>query len=337
MANLSGLQKVAIVLSALEPEIAAELIKEFSDEQIAAITLEMNRFERIDTGLVDMVFEDLRMEMKESKGIIEYDNDNFRKLLEKAIGAEKSEEIIANVEEGSVFPTPFAQLKDISDDDFMRILAGEHSQTIALVLSYTDPDRAAKILSRLPTEFQAEIVMRIATIEPPPVSLLMKVNEVIMTKIKTESRRRKTPAKKKHKFASEILGNLEGAADRDVIEQISHRNPELAEEIKKLMFTFEDIVFVEDEAFRKVLTEIDNSVIALALKTASDEIQDKFFKNMSKRVGDTIREEKELLGPRLLSEVQGAQQQIVDAIKRMEAKGEQVVKKRGQAKEDKFV
>jgi len=337
MSPLSGLQKVAIVLSTLDPDTAAEIIKNFSEEQIAAITLEMGRFERVDNELVDMVFDELKTELKTSEGVIEYDNDNFRKLLEKAIGTEKSEEIIANVEDGAIFPSPFSQLKDLSDDDYMRLLAGEHPQTIALVLSYAEPDRASKVLSRLPTEFQAEIIMRVATLDPPPVSLLLKVNEVISTKIKTDGKRKKTPAKKKHKFASEILGNLEGTADKDVIEQISHKNPELADEIKKLMFTFSDIIYVEDEAFRKILTEIDNSIIALALKTANDEIQDKFFKNMSKRVGDTIREEKELLGPRLLSEVQGAQQQIVDAIKRLEAKGEPVVKKKGSGKEDKFV
>ena len=131
---------------------------------------------------------------------------------------------------------------------------------------------------------------------------------------------------------------MEGSADKSVIDQISSRNPELAEEIKKLLFTFDDVAYVQDEALRKILTEVDNNAIALALKTANTEIEEKFFKNMSKRVGDSVREVRDLLGPRLLSEVEAAQQQIVDAIKRLEAKGETVLKKKGaKGGVDKFV
>lgn len=180
--------------------------------------------------------------------------------------------------------------------------------------------------------------MRIATIEPPPTKLLLQVNEVVVSKIKSDDRRRKTPAKKKYKFASEIIGSMDGSADKNVIDQISYKNPELADEIKKLLFTFEDVVNVQDEALRKILTEIDNNVIALALKTANPEVEKKFFSNMSKRVGDSVREVKDLLGPRLLSEVESAQQQIVEAVKRLEAKGEAILKKKGaKGGADKFV
>jgi len=180
--------------------------------------------------------------------------------------------------------------------------------------------------------------MRIATMETPPTKLLLQVNEVVVSKIKSDDRRQKTPTKKKYKLASEIIGNMEGTADKNVIDQISYKNPELAEEIKKLLFTFDDIVNVQDEALRKILAEVDNNVIALALKTATPEIEEKFFKNMSKRVGDSVREVKDLLGPRLLSEVEAAQQQIVDAIKRLETKGEAVLKKKGaKGSVDKFV
>ncbi|MCF6149310.1 MAG: flagellar motor switch protein FliG [Candidatus Kuenenia sp.] len=337
--NLSGIQKAAIALSILDADAAAEIIKEFDENQIVAVSAEITRMEHVDNEIVDAVLEELRHEMKICGGLVEHDKNAFRKVLEKAIGADKSEDIIANVEQGVMLPTPFSNLKDVSDDEYMRLLIGEHPQTIALILSYTEAERASRLLSRFPLEAQSDIIMRIATIEPPPISLITKVNEVVMAKIKTEGRRRKTPAKKKHKFASEIIGGLEGGVDKDVIEQISRRNPELAEEIKKLMFTFEDMIYVQDEAFRKILTEVDINVIALALKTANEEIETKFFKNMSKRIGDTVREERELLGPRLLSEVQSAQLQIVEAVKRLEAKGENVIQKKGASsnKDDKLV
>ncbi|WP_347275066.1 flagellar motor switch protein FliG [Candidatus Kuenenia sp.] len=337
--NLSGIQKAAIALSILDPDVASEILKTFDENQIVAVSAEITRMENVDNEIVDAVLDELRQEMKLCGGLVEHDKNAFRKVLEKAIGADKSDDIIANVEQGVMLPTPFSNLKDVSDDEYMRLLIGEHPQTIALILSYTEPERASRLLSRFPLEAQSDIIMRIATLEPPPISLITKVNEVVMAKIKTEGRRRKTPAKKRHKFASEIIGGLEGGVDKDVIEQISRRNPELAEEIKKLMFTFDDMIYVNDEAFRKILTEVDINVIALALKTANEEVETKFFKNMSKRIGDTVREERELLGPRLLSEVQSAQLQIVEAVKRLEAKGENVVQKKGgsSGKDDKLV
>ncbi len=336
--ELSGVQKVAVILSTLDAETAASVIKEFNDEQIAAITAEMTQFDRIDKDIVENVLHDLSRELKSEEGIIKYDSGSFKKLLEKAIGTRKSEEILVSIEEGTIFPSPFFALKEASDEDLMRILIGEHPQTIALVLSYIDSQRSAKVLSQFPTELQADIIMRISTIEPPPLKLLMQVNEVVSSKVKNNDKRQKTPTKKKYKLASEIISGMEGSADKSVVDMISHKNPELADEIKKLLFTFEDVIYVQDEALRKILTEIDIGVIALALKTANEEIANKFFSNMSKRVGDSVREERDLLGPRLLSEVEAAQLQIVDAVKRLEAKGESVVKKKGtKGNVDKFV
>ncbi|MBI2471696.1 MAG: flagellar motor switch protein FliG [Planctomycetes bacterium] len=336
--KLTGIQKVAIILSTLDADTAANVIKEFDDEQIAAISGEMTKFDRIDKGLVETVLNDLSKELKFNNKAVKYDNNSFKKLLAKAVGAQKSEEILTSVEEGTLFPAPFYPLRESSEEELLRILVGEHPQTIALVLSYIDPQRAAKVLVQFPAELQADIIMRISTMEPPPLKLLYQVNEVVASKVKNEDRRQKTSAKKKYKLVSEIISGMEGPADKNVIDLISHKNPELADEIKKLLFTFEDVIYVQDDAFRKVLTEVDNGVIALALKTANEEIEKKFFSNMSKRVGDAVKEERELLGPRLLSEVEAAQQQIVEAIKRLEAKGESIVKKKGgKGSVDKFV
>ena len=336
--NLSGAQKVAIILSTLDADTAANVIKEFDDEQIALVSAEMAKFDHVDKKLIEGVLDDLSDELKSSKNFIKYDSGSFKKLLEKAIGPEKSGEIITSIEDGSLFPSPFHALRNVSDEEVLRLLVGEHPQTIALVLSYLDSQRSAKVLAQFPTELQADIIMRISTIEPPPLQLLIQVNDVVLSKTKSDERRQKTPTKKKYKLASEIIGSLEGAADKTVIDLISHKNPELADEIKKLLFTFEDVIYVQDEGFRKVLTEVDNGVIALALKTANAEIEKKFFSNMSKRVGDSVKEERDLLGPRLLSEVESAQQQIVEAIKRLEAKGESVIKKKGgKGSVDKFV
>lgn len=338
MKKLSGVQRVAVILSTLDADVAASVIKEFNDEQIAILTAEMSKIDRVDRELVEGVLGDLSHELKSSEGLVKYDSDSFKKLLQKAVGTEKSEAILTSIEDGSIFPAPFHVLRDVSIEELVRIIVGEHPQTIALILSYIDSQRAAKVLSQFPTELQAEIIMRISTMDSPPVKLLLQVHEVVGSKIKNDDRRQKVPAKKKYKLASEIIGSMEGSADKSVVDMINHKNPELADEIKKLLFTFEDVVHVQDEAFRKILTEIDNRVIALALKTANEEIEKKFFSNMSKRVGDSVKEERDLLGPKLLSEVEAAQQQVVEAVKRLEAKGESVVKKKGaKGSVDKFV
>lgn len=233
--GLSGIQKVAVILSTLDAETAASVIKEFNDEQIAAITAEMTQIERIDKNIVEGVLNELSSELKSDEGVIKYDSDSFKKLLEKAIGPEKSESILVSIEEGTIFPAPFYMLREANDEDLMRILVGEHPQTIALILSYIDSQRSAKVLSQFPTELQADIIMRISTMEPPPVKLLMQVHEVIASKIKNNDKRQKTPTKKKYKLASEIISSMEGSADKSVVDMISHKNPELADEIKKLL------------------------------------------------------------------------------------------------------
>ncbi|WP_169704019.1 hypothetical protein [Candidatus Kuenenia stuttgartiensis] len=170
--NLSGIQKAAIALSILDPDVASEILKTFDENQIVAVSAEITRMENVDNEIVDAVLDELRQEMKLCGGLVEHDKNAFRKILEKAIGTDKSDDIIANVEQGVMLPTPFSNLKDVSDDEYMRLLIGEHPQTIALILSYTEPERASRLLSRFPLEAQSDIIMRIATLELPPISLL---------------------------------------------------------------------------------------------------------------------------------------------------------------------
>src|SRR3989304_3624002 len=151
--KLTGIQKVAIILSTLDADTAANLIKEFDDVEIAAISGEMTNFDRIDNELVEEVLNDLSKELKLSKKGVKYDNNSFKKLLAKAVGPQKSEEILTSVEEGTLFPMPFFPLKDASEEELLRILVGEHPQTIALVLSYVDSQRT-KVLVQFPAELQ---------------------------------------------------------------------------------------------------------------------------------------------------------------------------------------
>ena len=199
------------------------MIKEFDDEQIAAISGEMTSLDRIDKELVETVLNDLSKELKLNKKAVKYDNNSFKKLLVKAVGSQKVKKFCRVLKKGLYFPCLFYPLRESSEGRIAAHTRGEHPQTIALVLTYVDSQRAAKVLVQFPAELQADIIMRIATMEPPPMKLLYQVNEVVASKVKSDDRRQKTPAKKKYKLASEIISGMEGPADKNVVDLISHK------------------------------------------------------------------------------------------------------------------
>jgi flagellar motor switch protein FliG len=225
---------------------------------------------------------------------------------------------------------PFQTLRELNVEAILKVLSTEHPQTIALALSYLEPDQAAGVLAEFPVESQADVLMRIASMESPSTTLLMQVNEIMESKAKhTDEVTQKVTTEQRLKTVTEIMGMSDVNVEKAILDIMVKKEPEIAAEIRKLSFVFEDIVMVLDKGLRKILGELDNRVVATALKTASEDVVKKFFGNMSKRVGQAVREEWELLGPRPLSEVEDAQQEIVDAIKELEAQGESVIKRKG--------
>lgn len=330
MKALSGKQKVAILLSTLDTDVAAQIIKNFDEVEIAQISTEIGRLESIDEGTVREVLDEF-LEAANSSPTFQADFSNsFKKLLERTLGLKKTEEILSGVTVDDSTLVPFQTLKELNIDALFNILSTEHPQTIALTLSYLEPAQAAEALTKFPVELQADVLMRIASMESPPTKLLMQVNEIMESKIKhTEDVRQNVTMEQRLKTVTEIMSMADVNAEKAILDIIAQKEPEMAEEIRKLSFVFEDIVLVYDQALRKVLSELDNRVVATALKTASEDVVKKVFSNMSQRVGQSVREEWELLGPRPLSEVEDAQQQLVDAIKALEAKGESVMKRKG--------
>ncbi|HHT9126579.1 MAG TPA: flagellar motor switch protein FliG [Candidatus Brocadiia bacterium] len=330
MKALSGKQKVAILLSTLDTDVAAQIIKNFDEVEIAHISAEIGRLESIDEGTIREVLDEFSEEANSSPAFRTDFSDSFKKLLERTLGLKKAEEILKGTIEGDSILMPFQTLKELNTDTLFNILSTEHPQTITLTLSYLEPAQASEVLTKFPVELQADVLMRIASMDLPSTKLLMQVNEIIESKVKhTEVDTQKITREQRLKTVAEIMGMTDVNTEKAIIDIIAQKEPETAEEIRKLSFVFEDIVLVHDQALRKVLSELDNRVVAMALKTASEGIVKKVFSNMSQRVGQSVREEWELLGPRPLSEVEEAQQQVVDAIKNLEAKGEKVIKRKG--------
>jgi len=251
----------------------------------------------------------------------------IREVLEKAVGPHRASDIIAKIDivrEG----LPFDSIRKTDPAQILNFLQGEHPQTIALVLAYLHPEQAAMILSSLPEEVQTEVVKRIATMEqtaPEVIQEIEKVLELKLASVETEALKTAggIPA------VAEVLNRADRATEKGIIDALEEDSPEIAAEVKKLMFIFEDLLSIDDRGIQQILREVDNKELALALKTASDELKEKIFGNMSKRAAEGVKEDMDYMGPVRLRNVEEAQQAIVAIVRRLEETGEVVISGRG--------
>jgi flagellar motor switch protein FliG len=242
----------------------------------------------------------------------------------------KSEEIIDVIKDHRPSIIPFRYFKHLTSEEIISILAGEHTQLISLILSYLEPHQSAEVVGTMSEELRLDVLNKMATSKPPPVQIIKQIDELLETKVISLGDRIDTPNERKYRAIAEILNRSDSVTEKTIMQRIKEEHPEIAQEIKTLMFVFEDISIVEDKALRQMLSETETSTIALALKTASKDVNDKIFKNMSKRMGQMVIEEQQVLGPKPLSEVEDAQKIVVDSLAKMEAQGETV---RGRAQD----
>jgi flagellar motor switch protein FliG len=224
-------------------------------------------------------------------------------------------------------------LKSVDASQLSNFLHSEQPQTIALILSHLEPQQAGNVLSSLPQEVQVDVVMRMATMNETAPEIVAKVATVVQRQL-SSSIGQELRSAGGAKSVAEMLNNVDRATEKAILSSMEEHNQELADEIKKMMFVFEDVVLVEDRSMQRVLKEIDTSELALALKSASEEVQEKIFKNISKRAAELIKEEIEYMGPVRLRDVEESQQRIVNVIRRLEEEGEVVVAGRGGAGEE---
>ncbi len=327
-ATLTGKQKAAIFIIAIGHEVAAEIFKHLKEEEVEAITFEIARLEKItpeDKEKVLVEFNELMMaqEFITSGGI-----DYARSLLEKALGNQKAIDIINRLT-SSLQVRPFDFIRRTDPQHLLNFIQNEHPQTIALILSYLDPNKASNILSNLPHTIQADVAKRIATMDRVSPDVLREVERVLERKLSTLASEDYTSAGGIDAVV-EILNLVDRGTEKTIIEALEEEDPELAEEIKKRMFVFEDIVLLDDRAIQKVLREVDNQDLAKALKSVDTEVQDKIFKNMSKRAANLLREDMDFMGPIRLKDVEDSQQKIVNIIRKLEDQGEIVVARAGE-------
>ncbi len=326
--DLTGRQKAAIFLVTLGSEISAEIFKHLREEEIEILTFEIARLETIDPEQRDLVLQEFRELMMAQDFITTGGIDYARELLEKSLGAQKAVDIINRLT-NSLQTRPFDFIRKTDPTHLLNFIQQEHPQTIALILAYLEPNKASVILSQLGQEIQSDVAKRIAKMDRTSPEVLREVERVLEKKLANLSNEDFTLAGGIDSIV-EILNMVDRSTEKSIIEKLEEEDPDLAEEIKKKMFVFEDIVMLDDKAIQRVLREVDTQELAKALKAVDSEVQDKIFRNMSKRAASILKEEMEYMGPTRRKDVEEAQQKIVSIIRKLEEAGEVIIARSGE-------
>ncbi|MEI7640432.1 MAG: flagellar motor switch protein FliG [bacterium] len=325
---LTGEQKAAILLISLGPELSSEVFKNLGDDLVEQITLQIANTKKITPAERELVMEEsYQLALAEeyiSQGGIEY----ARELLEKALGEQKAIEILNRLQ-GALQMTPFDFIKKTDPQQILNFIQNEHPQTIALVLAHLSPEQGAIIMSALPAEVQVDVATRIATMDRATPEIIMEVEKVLERRIASVFTQEFASAGGIRSVA-EMLNRVDRSTEKAIMEKLEETNPDLADEIKRLMFVFDDLLLLDDRTIQHILREIDSKDLVLALKGASEECKNKILKNMSSRARQMILEDMEVMGPVRLKNTEEAQQKIVNVIRQLEEMGEIVVARGGE-------
>lgn len=326
--NLTNRQKAAVLMVALGPDAAARVFKHLREDEIENITLEVARLGRVSSETRRQVIAEFHEMCLAQEVIAEGGIDQARKALEAAFGSDKANEVVSRVSQ-ALQVLPFDFVKKTDPTQILSFIVDEHPQTIALVLSHLNPNQAATVLSGLPQELRAEVARRIAIMDRTPPEVIREIERVLERKLSSSVISSAFTSVGGVKSLVEILNWVDRTTEKTILENLSETNPDLAEEVKKLMFVFEDIVLLDDGSIQKVLREVDTKELALALKGVGEEVQNRIFKNMSERAATMLKEDMEFMGPVRLRNVEEAQQRIVGIIRRLEEAGEIVIARGG--------
>ena len=325
--NLNGRQKAAIFLVAIGSDVSSEVMKHLREDEVEQLTFEIARLETVDADFKEQVLEEFQELMQAQNFITSGGIDYARELLEKSLGSQKAIDIINRLT-SSLQVRPFDFIRRTDPTHLLNFVQQEYPQTIALILAYLEPNKAAVILQNLPADIQPEVSKRLATMDRTSPDVLREVERVLEKKLSTLSSEDYTAAGGVDSIV-EILNLVDRSSEKAIIETLEEDDPELAEEIKKRMFVFEDIVMLDDRAIQKVMREVDQQELAKALKSVDTEVQEKIFRNMSKRAASMLKEDMEFMGPIRLKDVEEAQQKIVSVIRKLEDSGEIVIARSG--------
>jgi flagellar motor switch protein FliG len=326
--SLSGAEKAAILLLVLGEEIAPLVLKFMTEKEIQRISNYMSHMTEIEGSVVDTILEEFFEMSHGVTGLVTGGKEYVKKLLMKSLDPETAAWILSNLSTPSL-ETGLEALKWLDPQTIARFLHGEHPQTIAVIVAHLDPMPAGAVMAALPASLQTDVMVRIANLERIPPGVIRELDQVLQKELKA------TGALETNKVGgveavAEILNNIDQASEREIMSGIEEMNAALADEIRQLMFTFEDLNGVDDRGMQTILREIANDELVLALKTASETLREKILRNMSQRAATMLREELEVMGPVRISDVEHAQQRITQIAKRLETEGKIVLGGKGE-------
>ena len=325
--RMSGLQKAAILLIALGPEKSAMIFKHLKEEEIEELTLEIANTRSVTPQVKEEIIEEFYQVCLAQQYIAEGGIGYAKELLEKALGSEKAMDVIGKLT-ASLQVKPFEFVRKTDASQLLNFIQDEHPQTIALILSYLPPSQAALIISALPPDRQADVAKRIAVMDRTSPDIVKEVEKVLESKLSSLVNQDYTIIGGVDAVV-DILNTVDRGTEKHIMESLEIEEPELADEIRKKMFVFEDILLLDDRAIQRVLRDVDNADLGVALKAANEEVQNVIFKNLSKRLAAMIKEDMEFMGPVRMKDVEEAQQKIVSVIRKLEDAGEIVISRGG--------
>ncbi len=325
--NMTGTEKAAVLLIALGPEKSASIFKHLKEDEIETLTLEIANTRSVSPKMKEEVINEFYQVCLAQQYIAEGGIGYAKDLLEKALGSEKAMDVI-NKLTASLQVRPFEFIRKTDASQLLNFIQDEHPQTIALILSYLPSSQAATIVSSLPPEKQPDVAKRIAIMDRTSPDVIKEVEKVLERKLSSLVNQDYTIIGGVDSIV-EILNTVDRGTEKHIMETLEIDEPELADEIRKKMFVFEDILSLDDRAIQRVLRDVDNNDLAIALKGTTEDVQNVIFKNMSSRLAAMLQEDMEFMGPVRMKDVEEAQQKIVNIIRKLEDAGEIVISRGG--------
>lgn len=325
--DISGREKAAMLLIIMGPERSAQIFKHLKEEEIEQLTLEIANIRAVSPGERDKVLNEFYQICLAQQYIIEGGIGYAKDILEKAVGTEKTMEII-NKLTVSLQVRPFDFIRKADPSQVLNFIQSEHPQTIALILSYLRPHQSAAVLSALPQDKQADVAKRIATMDRTSPEIIKDVERVLEKKLSSLVTEDFTAVGGIQAIV-DVLNSVDRGTEKFIMDTLEIEDTDLAEDIRKRMFVFEDILQLDNRSIQRFLREVDNGQLALALKGATEEVQNTIYNNMSKRLSEMIKEDLEYMGPVRLKDVEESQQKIVNVIRKLEDAGEIIISRGG--------
>ncbi len=325
--ELTGIQKAAILLIALGPERSSKIFQHLKDDEIEALTLEIANTKSVPSDVKDEVIDEFYEVCLAQQYIAEGGIAYAKELLDKALGEDRARDVIGRLT-ASLQVRPFEFVRKADASQLLNFIQDEHPQTIALILSYLPASQAAAVVGALAPEKQADVAKRIATMDRTSPDVIKEVEKVLEKKLASLVNQDYTIVGGVDSIVN-ILNTVDRSTEKHIMETLEIEEPELADEIRRKMFVFEDILLLDNRAIQTVLREVENNELAVALKNANEDVQKVIFDNLSSRLATMIKEDMEFMGPVRLKDVEEAQQKIVNIIRKLEDTGEIVISRGG--------